>query len=231
MNMNAAKISTVSHPSGIPLELITSTVKVTKVKTRVLWMNSASLQPFFDQVLNCTGISLTITEKHQVEEMLKVKTLRRRQFFLQEGDICKHMGFILNGAMRMYSINEDGQENVLSFGIEHNWMIDQESFILLSPSRYHIEALEDTQLLLISQAQLQFLASEIPLIGQMMQIIHSQHLIYTQKRIHAAISMTAEERYLDLLKSQPIYSQRFPQNMIASYLGIKPETLSRLRKK
>jgi CRP-like cAMP-binding protein len=133
--------------------------------------------------------------------------------------------------MRMFSINEKGQESIINFGLENNWMMDQESFSMLIPSRYHIEAVEDTELLIVSNSQLQLLMDEIPAIDRMMRLTDRQKLISTQQRVHAAISMTAEERYHNLLTAHPEYTQRFSQNMIAAYLGIKSETLSRIRKR
>jgi CRP-like cAMP-binding protein len=191
----------------------------------------ATLEPLFNYVTTFIGMQLSAVEKFQLQKTFKMKTLRRRQFFLQEGDVCKHIGFIVKGAMRMFSINEKGQESIINFGLENNWMMDQESFSMLIPSRYHIEAMEDTELLIVSNSQLQLLMDEIPAIDRMMRLTDRQKLISTQQRVHAAISMTAEERYHNLLTAHPEYTQRFSQNMIAAYLGIKSETLSRIRKR
>jgi CRP-like cAMP-binding protein len=191
----------------------------------------ATLEPLFNYVTTFIGMQLSAVEKFQLQKTFKMKTLRRRQFFLQEGDVCKHIGFIVKGAMRMFSINEKGQESIINFGLENNWMMDQESFSMLIPSRYHIVAMEDTELLIVSNSQLQLLMDEIPAIDRMMRLTDRQKLISTQQRVHAAISMTAEERYHNLLTAHPEYTQRFSQNMIAAYLGIKSETLSRIRKR
>ncbi|NVM66735.1 CRP-like cAMP-binding protein [Mucilaginibacter sp. SG538B] len=175
--------------------------------------------------------SLSEWEKDQIRKACKIKLLRRRQYLLQQGDICKCVGFIIQGATRMYSINERGQEAIISFCVEEDWVADQESLALQLPSLYHIEAVEDTVMLLIPLSHLQLLSAIVPTVEQMVSINYRQQYIATQKRIHAAISMTAEEQYLYMLTCNPEYMQRFSQNMIAAYLGIKPETLSRVRTK
>src|SRR5690606_25132878 len=124
---------------------------------------------------------------------------------------------------------EKGHEHIVRFAVE-TWRIgDLESFNQLTPSRYHIEMLEDTDLLLISNQHHQELTDQRPVSARTVSIQNNRTHAATQKRIHAAISMTAEERYEDFLKTHPQFIQRFPQNMIASYLGISPETLSRIR--
>ena len=197
----------------------------------IIEINAGKFQPFFDYINEFSGMNLSANEKFQIMETVKIKTLRRRQYLLQEGDICKYMAFIVKGSMRMFSVNEKGQESILSFGIEQNWVFDQESFSMLKASRYQIEALEDSLIIMISSAQLQILIDQIPAVDKMIRLAICQQVICIQKRIHAAISMSAEERYRDLLATNPDYTQRFSQNMIASYLGIKSETLSRVRKK
>jgi CRP-like cAMP-binding protein len=154
----------------------------------------------------------------------------KRQFLLQEGDICKYGAFIVKGAMRQYSL-VNGVENIVYFGIENWWMVDRESYIMLTPSQYNIDAVEDCDVLLVTYEKMQPLIESVPLIAKMINQMDQRHSIAMQKRIHNAISLTAEDRFLDLMKSNPAFLQRFPQNMIASYLGITPESLSRIRKK
>jgi CRP-like cAMP-binding protein len=184
----------------------------------------------FDYVERKSSVKLSEDERHCISTRLRPKKLRKRQYFLQEGDVCKHMGFIVKGATRMFAVDGRGHEHILHFGLEDWWVGDYESFYLLTPSKYFVEALEEVDMLLVTNEQLQELERSIPAIGAMLNSLNRGSTIANNKRMHAAISFTAEERYEDLVRTYPHFLQRFPQNMIASYLGISPETLSRIRK-
>jgi CRP-like cAMP-binding protein len=187
-------------------------------------------EPLFQYIESRSGLRLTAEEQTIIEEKFRLKKLRRRQYFLQEGDVCKNIAFIVKGAARMFSIDDKGHEHIVRFGLETWWLADHESFNLLTPSKYNIEMVEDTELLIITVANAFELVDKVRGFDLMIKQMDRQLAISTQKRIHSALSMTAEERYDDLAKSYPQFLQRFPQNMIASYLGISPETLSRIRK-
>jgi CRP-like cAMP-binding protein len=184
----------------------------------------------FDYIERKSSAKLSEDERDLIMIKLKLKKLRKRQYFLQEGDVCKYMGFIVKGATRMFAVDEKGHEHILHFGLEDWWVGDYESFYLLTPSKYFVEALEEVDMILVTNEQLQELEQTIPAIAAMMDSINRGAAIANNKRMHAAISFTAEERYEDLIRRYPHFFQRFPQNMIASYLGISPETLSRIRK-
>ena len=157
------------------------------------------------------------------------KHFRKRQYFLQEGEICKYTAFILKGAMRQYSVDEKGAEHIVRLAIENWWAGDRESFIMQTPSIYFIDAWEDTDALLISHAD--FVTIEpIPAMKEMSKILDERNAFAWQKRMNAFISLPAEKRYDDLAKTYPEFLRRFPQHIIASYLGITKETLSRVRK-
>jgi CRP-like cAMP-binding protein len=159
------------------------------------------------------------------------RKLRRRQFLLQAGEVCKYFAFVLEGALRQYNVDEKGVEHILQFAVENWWVGDRESFLMLTPSKFNIDVLEDCQLLLITNANLQELFHTVPAIAVMTREMDQRNFIATQKRLYASIGHSAEERYEELVKRHPDYLQRFPQHMIASYLGISPETLSRVRHK
>jgi CRP-like cAMP-binding protein len=184
----------------------------------------------FDYIGRKSSVKLSEDERSLIMTQLKPKKLRKRQYFLQEGDVCKYMGFIVKGATRMFAVDEKGHEYILHFGLEDWWVGDYESFYLLTPSKYYVEALEEVDMILVTNEQLQELAQTMPAIAAMLDSLNKGAFIANNKRMHAAISLTAEERYEDLTRTNPHFFQRFPQNMIASYLGISPETLSRIRK-
>jgi CRP-like cAMP-binding protein len=173
---------------------------------------------------------ITDEEGQLIRSKFQPKRLRKRQYFLQEGDVCKYLGFIVKGSARMFSVDDKGHEHIIRFGLESWWLSDAESFTALTPSRFNIEMLEDSELLIVSVADAYELRDKSKVFDLTVKAMDTQASVATQKRIHAAISMTAEERYEELATTYPQFLQRFPQNMIASYLGLSPETLSRIRK-
>ena len=184
----------------------------------------------FDYIERKSSVNLTEDERNLIMTKLKPKKLRKRQYFLQEGEVCNYMGFIVKGATRMFAVDEKGHEHILHFGLEDWWVGDYESFYLLTPSKYFVEALEEVDMILVTNEQLQELDRTIAAIAGMLESLNRGAAIANNRRMHAAISFTAEERYEDLARTYPHFFQRFTQNMIASYLGISPATLSRIRK-
>lgn len=186
----------------------------------------------FEALINFINRNATTQLQENEIELIKntyvPRRIRKRQYFLQEGEVCKYAGFIVKGAMRQYSVDEKGNEHVVRLYIEDWWAVDRESFIMLSPSGYNIDAWEDTDLLTITK-EASIGLSHIPAINEMSRRLDDKHSFAFQKRVHSAISLSAEQRYLELEKSYPEFIQRFPQHLIASYLGITKETLSRVR--
>jgi len=189
-----------------------------------------NFEALFDYIQEISGKLLSADDKHLLMAHFKPKKLRKRQYFLQEGDVCKYIGFIVKGSARTFTVDEKGHEHILKLSLENWWLADFESFYLLTPSRFNIEALEDMEVLQSTNAQIEEYLKHIPAFSAMANIISQNNTIATQKRMQSAMSYTAEERYEDLISNYPQFLQRFPQNMIASYLGLSPETLSRLKK-
>ncbi len=187
-------------------------------------------EPLFQYIEAKSEQKLTDEEKLLIKSKFQPKRLRKRQYFLQEGDVAKYVAFIIKGSARMFSVDDKGHEHIIRFGLESWWLNDAESYISLTPSRYNIEMLEDSELLVISVAEAYELRDKNLLFDLTIKAMDKQASMATQRRIHSAISMTAEERYDELVNTYPQFLQRFPQNMIASYLGLSPETLSRIRK-
>ena len=148
---------------------------------------------------------------------------------MQEGQVCKYAAFIVKGAMRQYSVDDKGAEHVVRLLIENWWAVDRESFVMLTPSPYNIEAWEDTEVLLVTYSDSLDMLNKIPLLTEWTRKLDENHAFAAQRRLSASISISAEKRYFDFANAYPEFLQRFPQHMIASYLGITKETLSRLR--
>jgi CRP-like cAMP-binding protein len=164
-----------------------------------------------------------------IQGLFALKKFRKRQYFLQEGEVCKYTCFILRGAMRQYRVDEKGEEHIINLFLEKWWASDRESLMNQTPSLYFIDAWEDTEVLMGTKTELNHLVDQIPALGEWVRKLDANAAIASQRRISAAISLTAEERFYDLEKTHPEFLQRFPQHIIASYLGINRETLSRIR--
>ena len=177
-----------------------------------------------------TSTSLTNSETELIKNTFVPKKIRRKQYFLQEGQVCKYSAFIVKGAMRQYSVDDKGAEHIIRLLIENWWAVDRESFVMLTPSIYNIEAWEDTEALLITKADSLYLLDKIPVLTQWARKLDEHHAFAAQKRLSASISYSAEKRYSDFASTYPEFLRRFPQHFIASYLGITKETLSRIRK-
>lgn len=180
-------------------------------------------------ITNYSTSPLNDEQYDKVRSAFRLKSLRKRQYFLQEGEVCQHFGFIVKGAMRQYTVASKGVEHIVSLSIENWWVGDRESWVMLTPSKYNIDAWEDTDLLVITKADVTELGRDIPALSEMVTSMDERYAIATQKRLTASISLSAEERYADFVKRYPDFINRFPQHIIASYLGIAKETLSRVR--
>jgi len=183
----------------------------------------------FQQYLN-NKITLTDEEAFQIRQCALFKKIRKRQYLLQEGDVWRYDAFIARGCIRSYSIDENGVEHVIGFGIENWWIGDRESLLSGQPSRFNIDAVEDSEVILFTHTKFEELCASIPVFGHMINHILQRSFIASQNRIQAALSNTAEEKYLAFIEKYSGFVNRLPLSMIASYLGITPETLSRIRK-
>ena len=177
-----------------------------------------------------SNLPLTTEEQALITATFQPKKIRKKQYFLQEGDVCKYAGFIVKGAMRQYSVDDKGTEHIVHLFIENYWANDRESSTMLTPSVYNIDAWEDTELLIITRAEMLYLMDKIPAIAQMIRLMDERNAIVNQRRLSSTISNTAEKRYEEFSAHHQQFIQRFPQHLIASYLGITKETLSRIRK-
>src|ERR1041384_544389 len=190
-----------------------------------------SLRTTFDVLRKEVGkhISLTDTEFAQTTSFFAPRRLRKGQYLLQEGEVSKHMAFVSAGFLRAYTVDEKGDEHVDQFAFEGWWISDPYSFLTGKPGIYFIDALEDSDLLLIEHDAYENLCATVPKFEHYFRVLLENHLVATHKRLLSTISLPAEQRYLELLQSCPNIPARVALRNIASYLGITPEALSRIR--
>lgn len=174
-------------------------------------------------------ISLTPDEEKYFTSLLKLKKLKKKQSLLQEGDISRYQYFVNKGCIRTYSIDEKGQEHIIQFAIEDWWIGDFYSFLTQTPARYNLDALEDSELLCLDKNSLEDLYIKVPKFERFFRHLLQNAFIASQSRINDMISLSADDRYCNFMIQYPLMEKRLPQKQIASYLGIKPESLSRLR--
>jgi len=174
-------------------------------------------------------ISLSEEEFEFCKTLFLPKKVRKRRLLLEEGDVCKYTIFVEKGLLRSYTMDEKGAEHILQFALEGWWMGDLYSFFTGEPSSYYIEALEDCELLMITKPSWDLLLEKVPALERYFRILVQNNLITTQRRLMCSFSVTASDKYQNLVESFPDILQRVPQHMIASYLGITRETLSRIR--
>ena len=185
-------------------------------------------ESLFQYIRQHSSTPLSQGDMTLLESVFVPKKIRKRQYFLQEGEVCKYMAFIVKGSMRQYSVDAKGAEHIMRLSLENWWAGDRESFTNQTPSIYNIDAWEESDVLVISKADMEKI-EVIPAITEMTRQLDHNHAFALQRRVNASISLSAEERYAELEKSYPEFLQRFPQHIIASYLGITKETLSRVR--
>ena len=175
-------------------------------------------------------IDLTAKEVDCIDLLWKTKSIKKGDSFLAEGEVCKHAGFIVKGLMRYY-INHDGEDKTYDFAQENNFICNYESFLPKTPSTKIIQALEDCEILQISYTDLQIFYNSIAQAERFGRIVIEQVFVHTLKDLSSFYTDTPEYRYDKFLKEHPDLQQRVSQYHIASYVGVKPQSLSRIRKR
>ncbi|WP_037302092.1 Crp/Fnr family transcriptional regulator [Runella limosa] len=175
-------------------------------------------------------IPLIEDEKRLLEPRVRARKIKRRQMILQEGFVCKHYTFVVEGCFKMYGVDDKGYEHNIQFAAEGDWIADIGSFHSQKPSRLFIEAIEPSEIIQIEQQDLYFLYINIPKLDRIFKVIIENKFVELQNRVLQAFSSTAEQRYLSFLEQYPHLTNRLPNTQIASYLGITPEFLSKIRK-
>ena len=173
---------------------------------------------------------LTADEFDIVKNFFVTRKLKKKQFLLNEGEVCRYIGFVNSGCMREYTIDSKGNEHIIQFAIEDWWVSDLNSFLSGEPAEYNIDALQDSEILLLEKSARDKLLDECPKMERFFRILIESNHVANHRRITDSLSTSAEEKYLKFIKTYPKLFELVSQNQIASYLGITPQSLSRIRK-
>jgi CRP-like cAMP-binding protein len=187
----------------------------------------------WDLLIQNMAVRRVILNKEELEilkSLFSYKKFRKNQYLLQEGNIAGHEIFIIKGLTRTYEVDEKGQEHVLFFGPEDWWVGDLYSFLSGTPSRYNVDCLEDTEVLQISNQNLNILYEKVPKMNLYFRILFQNAFMTITQRVSASLSKSALERYQEFKLKYPHIEQRLPNHQIASFLGITPQSLSRIRR-
>ncbi len=176
-------------------------------------------------------VSLAPEEIEFLTSFVKPKSLKKGEFLLREGDVCRSETFVTKGCLKTYYEDENGFEHILDFSIEEWWADDLYSFFTQTRSKSTIRAIENTDVLQVSKNDLELLYSKIPVLERFFRLLFQNAYISQREQINLMLSATAEERYFLFLKKKPYAEKRFSQKDIASYLGVTPQFLSTLKKK
>ena len=189
------------------------------------------VRPMFDRLREHVArlVPLTDEEFLSCTSLMVPKRVRKGSYLAQEGEVAKYLSFVTKGCLRAYGIDKKGEEHIVQFALEGWWISDLYSFLTGKPGEYFIDALEDSDVLLIDANAYEKLCTTVSKFERYFRILLQNNYIATHKRVLASIGLSAEERYLQMLEDYPTIVRRVAQRHIASYLGITPEALSRIR--
>jgi len=187
-----------------------------------------NIKPLLNYIANY--VTLTNTEEDFLTSRLSSRKYLKGQYILQQGDISKTECFIISGCTKMFYLDDNGQEHIIMFSIEDWWTSDLGSFISQTPSDFNVQCLENTEIIEFSYNNIEEIFLEIPKLERFFRKIIEKAFVASQKRIIRNFSLTAKERYVIFRNNYPKIEQRIPQYMIASYLGMTKEFLSKIKK-
>jgi CRP-like cAMP-binding protein len=176
-------------------------------------------------------VTLTQEESDFFISLLEFREVAKKQFVVREGDICRHEHFVLKGCFKTYSVDEKGNEHIIMFAPEDWWTGDLYSYLTGNPSKFNIEAMEDSEVAMISKQHHQLLYEKVPKFEKFFRVLFQNALVAQFQRIDENLSLTAEEKYLQFRARYPQLEGRLPLKQIAGFLGITPEFLSIVRRK
>jgi CRP-like cAMP-binding protein len=175
-------------------------------------------------------VQLSESEQDKVRNAYQLKKLARKEFFFESGATCKFQGFVVSGTLRVFYMDQKMLEHVLYFAFKDWWVGDIASFYADLPTMLNVQAMEECWVLCVDRDTMEQLFIDVPPLERMFRIITQRTLSVLQKRFFLTVSANAEERFKELLQRHPGIEQLVPQHQIASYLGILPESLSRMKK-
>jgi CRP-like cAMP-binding protein len=170
-------------------------------------------------------------DKKQFIAIVRTTKIKRRQFIVQPNFICSHQTYVTKGALRSYYVNAEGIDHTIQFAIEDWFISDFNSYINQSPASLFVEALEDSIIQQFSYEDVENLCSQNPKFERYFRLVAQKSFAYSQRRLLSNLGQSAEERYLEFQNLYPTIVQRVPQYTLASYLGMSPEFLSKIRKR
>ena len=183
----------------------------------------------FETHITANG-DFTPEELRLMRSLSTVKKVRRKEFLLQEGEVCRYKIFVAKGLLKTYCLKHDGTEHIMRFAPENSWTADHESLKKQTPSTCNIEALENSEVVLWTRENIAVLYTRVPAFKSYMERLIDSSIKASHRRILMNLSYTSEEKYEDFIASFPDVFRRVPLHMVASYLGVSRETLSRIRK-
>ena len=204
---------------------VTATIIIIIFALSILFMFEI-LYAYFEQ-----NFALTKEDIALIRSIFVPKTMNKGEFLLREGEVAKVAAFVCKGFLRSYVIDNKGKEHIIQFAPENWWISDKGPVPGYNPSSLFIDAIEDSEILLHDMNGHITMMKKIPGYASMFQAGMQKRTEAKDKRIVHSLTATAEERYNDFLETYPSIAQRVPQHMLASYLGVTPETLSRVRRK
>lgn len=186
----------------------------------------------FEEILRHIAeiIELTEAETERFTSILVKKKLRKKQFLIQQGDIVNYEYFVASGCLKAYEVDDHGDEHIIQFAKENWWISDFKAFFQGEKATLNIDTIEESTVYGIEKKDLEQLFLDVPKFDRFFRIKLTSAFVALQSRILSSLDKSSSERYLDFQKTYPNLEQRIPNYMIANYLGIKPESLSRIRK-
>ncbi|MBA2611922.1 MAG: Crp/Fnr family transcriptional regulator [Bacteroidetes bacterium] len=176
-------------------------------------------------------ISLTATEKEYFSSLLEFKKIKTKTFLLRSGEVCKHSSFVTIGCLRAFTVDKSGVEHILSFAPQDWWVGDMYSLLSQKPGNLNIEAMVDTEVVMLSKNNQEKLYNKVPKFERFFRIITEKSLVAYQQRLMDNLSLTAQERYVKFCTTYPAIINTIPQKQVAAYIGVTPEFLSKLKAK